>query len=68
VIHSPKHLILALRNTLQQLELTIPPEADQEKFAELKNILNHRIAELEECAAARLLVLSPMNPKQAADS
>jgi ABC-type transporter Mla subunit MlaD len=43
------HLITALRQTLQQLEATVPDSADQLVFAELKRILNQRISDLEEC-------------------
>jgi len=68
VIQSPKHLILALRNTLQQIENTVPNEADHVDFDELKRILNQRIAELERCAEARLGSLSLLKPEQAPDS
>ena len=67
MIQSPKHLILALRNTLQELENTVPSDADGVNFAELKRILNQRIAELEECAEASL-TSSLLKPKRARDS
>ena len=67
VPHSPKHLILALRTTLKQLESTFPANADRVNFAELKRILNQRITELEECAEARLASLPLLKPKPAAD-
>jgi hypothetical protein len=47
VIRAPKHLIIALRQTLQQLETAVPHDADQANLAELKRILNQRIADLE---------------------
>lgn len=52
VIHSTKHLIVALRNVLLKLEVTVPPDTDRESFAELKQILNQRIDELENCVAS----------------
>jgi hypothetical protein len=61
VTQAPKHLISALRNTLQELEMTVSPDTNQVIFAELKRILNQRIAELEMCAVA--LPRRPTNPK-----
>jgi hypothetical protein len=49
VNRAPQNLITALRQTLQQLEATVPDSADQLMFAELKRILNQRISDLEKC-------------------
>jgi hypothetical protein len=47
VIRARKHVIAALRNTLQELEKTVPPNTNQASFSELKRILRERIADLE---------------------
>ena len=57
MIHTPKHLIFALRNVLLKLEATVPPDTGQVSFAELKHILRQRIAELERCAPSLPIVL-----------
>ena len=64
VLHSPKHLIHALRTTLQQLEGTVPADADRVNFAELKRILRQRIAELEQTVEATLASLPLVKSKQ----
>jgi hypothetical protein len=65
---APKHLVIALRNTLRKLELTVPPDADQVNFAELKRILGRRIVELENSAASLPITLLPAKAKQLMDS
>jgi len=59
VTQAPKHLAIALRNTLRKLELTVSPDADQTNFAELKRILDKRIAEVEKCALIPAKVKQP---------
>jgi hypothetical protein len=68
VIRAPKHLIIALRQTLQQLETTVPHDADQANFAELKRILNQRITDLEHCDEDLPTVLASSKSKQAVGS
>ena len=65
---APKHLIGALRNTLHKLEMTVPPDADQVIFAELKRNLNQHIAKLENCATTIPVSLPHAKRKQAMDS
>ena len=68
VTQAPKHLIAALRSTLQELEMTVPSDADQLIFAELKRILNQRIIELESCAATLPVALPHAKSTQVMDS
>ena len=65
---TPKHLIVALRNILLKLELTVPPDTNQASFAQLKRILNQRIAQLEERHATVTAALPTPKPTPFKDS
>lgn len=47
VTSESEHLIVALHNTLNDLERTKAPGCDEESFVRLKGILEHRILDLE---------------------
>jgi hypothetical protein len=68
VIRAPKHLIISLRQTLHQLETTVPHDADQANLAELKRILNQRIADLEQFDEEDPSALAFSKSKQTVDS
>jgi len=51
VTSESRHLIAALHNILNNLELTETRGRDEKSAAELKRILEQRIQDLEDCAA-----------------